>query len=110
MVEISKEDFGVLCVCALRCCHGRQTYMPGLIQGIVKAHFKDLTEKDLKVIADDEKFQREMSLWGQDCDRADWQRFYSALGEFREKKMQSAVGNSDSENAKYSLRKRGEQQ
>ena len=106
MVEISNENFGTLCICALRYCYGRQTYMPGLIQDIVKAHFKDLSLKDLKVIADDEMFQREMGLWGQDCDRADWERFYSALGEFRHQKMQSAVGNSDSENAKYSYRKR----
>lgn len=61
--------------------------MPSLVQEIVTAHFKDLTLKDLRVIADDEKFQKEMSLWGQDCDRIDWERFYSALDKFIHQKM-----------------------
>ena len=56
-IDISQEDFGTLCVCALRYCHGRRTYMPSLVQQIVMAHFKDLSDRDLKVIADDESFQ-----------------------------------------------------
>ena len=51
MIDISQEDFGTLCICALRYCHGRQTYMPSLVQEIVQNHFKDLSEKDLKIIA-----------------------------------------------------------
>lgn len=86
MIDISKEDFGTLCVCALRYCHGRQTYMPGLVQEIVSTHFGDLTDKDLKVIADDERFQREMNLWGDKCDKVDWERFYLALNEYRQGK------------------------
>lgn len=79
MIDISQEDFGTLCVCALRYCHGRKTYMPSLIQGIVTDHFKDLLDRDLKIIANDETFQESMNLFGDACDKADWQMFYQML-------------------------------
>lgn len=83
MIDISQEDFGTLCICALRYCHGRQTYMPSLVQRIVMAHFKDLSDRDLKVIADDEQFQSDMSLWGDYCDLVDWKNFYQTLREWQ---------------------------
>lgn len=82
-IEISQEDFGTLCVCALRYCHGRRTYMPDLVQGIVKAHFKDLSDNDLSVIARDEARQIFDDLWGDSCDKEDWKKFYRALDEYR---------------------------
>ena len=83
MIDISQEDFGTLCICALRYCHGRRTYMPSLVQTIVMRHFKDLSDRDLKVIAEDEKYQSDLSLWGDECDKADWQWFYKILREWQ---------------------------
>lgn len=83
-IDIKQEDFGTLCVCALRYCHGRRTYMPSLVQGIVMTHFKDLSDYDLRVIAEDERFQSGMNLWGDECDKADWQWFYKILREYRQ--------------------------
>ena len=87
-IDISQEDFGTLCVCALRYCHGRRTYMPSLVQHIVMAHFKDLSDRTLKVIADDERFQADMSLWGDTCDMVDWKNFYQMLREYREERSE----------------------
>ena len=82
-IDIDQGDFGTLCVCALRYCHGRQTYMPSLVQGIVMTHFKDLSDYDLRIIANDERFQEETNLWGNDCDKEDWQWFYKMLREWQ---------------------------
>lgn len=82
-ISISQEDFGTLCICALRYCHGRKTYMPSLVQDIVRAHFKDLSDKDLGVIANDEEFQQRLELFGMECDERDWKRFYGDLKEWR---------------------------
>ena len=79
MIDINQEDFGLLCVCALRYCHGRRTYMPRLIQEIVQKHFKDLSDGDLGSIRADAVFQQELNLWGDDCDKSDWMRFYRML-------------------------------
>lgn len=82
-IDISQNDFGTLCICALRYCHGRRTYMPSLVQQIVSAHFKDLSDRDLKVIADSESFQNEMNLFGDMCDKTEWDNFYQKLREYR---------------------------
>ena len=84
-IEISQEDFGTLCICALRYCHGRRTYMPSLVQGIARSHFKDLPEKSLKVIADDNEYQARFDLWGDACDRHSWLDFYADLKAFMER-------------------------
>ena len=88
MIDINQEDLGVLCVCALRYCHGRRTYMPNLVQGIVKRHFADLSERDLMTIAADEKFQTDMNLWGDDCDMVGWRNFYQKLREARNERSE----------------------
>lgn len=82
-IDISQDDFGALCICALRYCMGRRTYMPNLIQEIVSEHFQDLSPRDLKVIADDKRFQEDMNLWGDNCDKISWLRFYEGLDQFR---------------------------
>ena len=57
--------------------------MPSLVQEIVSAHFKDLDNKALNVIADDERFQQDMEIWGDECDKIGWQKFYRSLEQFR---------------------------
>lgn len=53
--EISREDFGSLCICAVRYCLGRKSYMPSNIQRIISANIKHLSDKDLNVICSDIK-------------------------------------------------------
>ena len=81
-IDIGKRDFGTLCICALRYCHGRRTYMPSEVQRIVSEHFSDLSNRDLAVIEQDKSFQSHMDLWGDQCDKADWLRFYRDLKKY----------------------------
>lgn len=60
--------------------------MPSLVQNIVISHFEDLSDRDLKIIADDERFQEDMNLWGDHCDLIDWKNFYQMLREWQNKK------------------------
>lgn len=46
-IKLSAEDFAVLAQCAIRYCHGRQTYMPDMVRGIVKPHLRELTDLDI---------------------------------------------------------------
>jgi len=72
-IDISQEDFGTLCICAIRYCHGRQTYMPELVQDICKVRLKDLSENDLNVMLEDCKFQERMHLYGDErIDKPGW--------------------------------------
>lgn len=46
--------------------------MPGLVQEIVGEHLHELSDKDIKVMVDDCQFQRDMELYGDECDKVDW--------------------------------------
>lgn len=46
-IQLSAEDFAVIAQCAIRYCHGRQTYMPDMVRGIVRPHLKELTDLDI---------------------------------------------------------------
>lgn len=69
---ITADDFGTLAICALRYCHGRRTYMPGLVREIVANHAHLITDKDLKVMLEDCEFQKRMSLYGEEVDKQEW--------------------------------------
>ena len=68
-IDIPQQDFGTLCICALRYCHGRRTYMPSLVQEIVGAHMSELSGRDIKVMLEDCDFQKRMELYGDECDK-----------------------------------------
>lgn len=75
-IDIGKRDFATLCICAIRYCHGRQTYMPSLVQRIVGEHLKEISRSDLQVMLDDCDFQRRMCLYGDEkIDKPDWLRW-----------------------------------
>ena len=80
MINIDKDSFGTLCICAIRYCHGRQTYMPSLVQGIVRSHLKELSDETLDVMLQDCDFQRQMDLYGDErIDKPGWLKWEQDL-------------------------------
>ena len=77
-IDIEQHDFATLCICALRYCHGRRTYMPSLVQEIVGRHLDELSSRDVKVMYDDCRFMN-ASDYGDECDRIDWLKWESKL-------------------------------
>lgn len=78
--NITQEDFGTLCICAIRYCQGRQTYMPDLVKGIVAPHLPELSDKDLYVMIEDCKFQTQNELYGDPwIDMPGWLRWKDTL-------------------------------
>lgn len=72
-IDIERDDFGTLCICALRYCHGRQTYMPSLVQIIVRKYLEEFTDKDIAVMVDDCEFLRRNNLYGDEkIDKPGW--------------------------------------
>ena len=77
---ISKEDFATLCICAIRYCQGRRTYMPSLVQGIVRSHFGDIPDNYFDIMLRDCDFQRTMDLYGDEqIDKPSWLRWEQDL-------------------------------
>lgn len=52
-MNITQEDLGILCICAVRYALGRQTYMPQTVQEIIRANLDAIDKTDLGVIARD---------------------------------------------------------
>lgn len=79
-VDIDKQDFGTLCICAIRYCQGRETYMPSLVREIITPHLKELSDKDIHVMVEDCGFQRRYDLYGsRDIDKPGWLEWEQVL-------------------------------
>lgn len=80
MITLECEDFGTLAICAIRYCHGRQTYMPSLVQGIVGDHLSEVSDKDLDVLIDDCRYQERFNLYGDErIDKPGWLKWKAKL-------------------------------
>lgn len=78
-IEIRQEDFGTLCVCAVRYCHGRKTYMPSLVTEIVGKHLAELSDRDIKIMYDDCRFMNLSDYGDEVIDKPDWLRWEKKL-------------------------------
>lgn len=80
MSKLLNEEFGTLAICAIRYCHGRQTYMPSLVQEIVGQHLSELSDNDLNVMLNDCDDQERMNLYGDvRIDKPNWIKWKEKL-------------------------------
>lgn len=85
-LDIDKKDFGILCICAIRYCHGRQSYMPSMVIDICKKVLRHLSDRDLNVMLEDCDFQKRNNLYGAPCDKEDWMRWKKYLEDERDRR------------------------
>ena len=71
-IDIEQRDFATLCICAVRYCHGRKTYMPSLVMEIVGKHLAELIDRDIKVMYDDCRFMIPSDYGDEVIDKPDW--------------------------------------
>lgn len=89
-VKLEQDDFGTLCIAAIRYCHGRQTYMPSLVQEIIHPHLNELSDKDLDVMIEDCNFQEKCHLYGDErIDKPGWLVWKKTLLAEKERRNES---------------------
>lgn len=77
---LKQNELGTLCICAIRYCHGRMSYMPSMVMEIVGKHLEDISDKDLKIMVEDCDHQEKMNLYGDPViDKPDWLRWKETL-------------------------------
>lgn len=87
MIKINPTDFATLAICAIRYCHGRRTYMPDLVRGIIRPHLAELEDRDIKVMLDDCDYQETFKLYGDErIDKPGWLKWRQELTEERERR------------------------
>lgn len=80
MIRISEDNFGILAICAIRYCQGRQTYMPDLVRSVVKNHLDEVDDNDLAVMIADCEFQEWANLYGDEkIDKPGWLKWRETL-------------------------------
>lgn len=80
MITLRVEDFDILAICAIRYCHGRQTYMPDLVRGIVREYMAEVEDRDLAVMIADCEFQEWANLYGDEkIDKPGWLKWREEL-------------------------------
>ena len=85
-IDISQKDFGTLAICAIRYCHGRQTYMPSRVQSICKAHLKEFSDKDIGVMLRDCECMKDFDYGSPTIDRPNWERWHEDLKKEKERR------------------------
>lgn len=66
------DDFGTLCICALRYCHGRQTYT-SIVRDIIRPQLKEFSDKDISVMLSDCDYQERCDLYRHEIiDKPGW--------------------------------------
>lgn len=74
------KDFGTLCICAIRYCHGRQTYMPSDVIRIVSGYLEAFSDNDIQVMINDCKYQERANLYGDEyIDKPLWIKWRETL-------------------------------
>ena len=80
------RDFATLCICAIRYCFGRKTYMPSLVQEIVLDNVDKISDNDLDLIIRDVEEMEEWDYGDPVIDKPNWVRFREEMKEEREKR------------------------
>lgn len=79
-IKLNPDDFGTLCICAIRYCQGRETYMPDMVRGIVRPLLGKLRDRDLRIMLEDCDFQERMKMFGNErIDKPGWIRWREEL-------------------------------
>ena len=91
-IEVDEQDFGTMCVCALRYAMGRETYMPSLVRDFVRPLLPQICDKSLVVMLQDCDFQERYDVYGDDrIDKPGWVRWKQELQAEKERRTKNAV-------------------
>lgn len=87
IITLSQKDFGTLAICAIRYCHGRMSYMPDLVRGIIRPNLDRISDKDLGIMLDDCEFQRQTEMYGDEkIDKPGWIEWENELKAEKERR------------------------
>jgi len=72
MINIDKEKFATLCICAIRYCHGRRTYITRHVMDIIGQHLSELSDSNVRIMYNDCRFMNPSDYGDEVIDKPDW--------------------------------------
>ena len=92
-MNITQEDLGILCICAVRYAIGRQTYMPQTVQEIIRANLDAIDKTDLGIISRDISEAAERNQLGHPViDAPGWMMLLDDIGQEIERRKKYRNG------------------
>lgn len=86
-LKVDEQDFGTICVCALRYAMGRETYMPSLIRDFIRPLLPKLCDKILSVMLNDCDDQQRCGNYGNErIDKPGWLEWKKELEAEKERR------------------------
>lgn len=88
MIKVDDQDFGTICVCALRYAMGRETYMPSLVRDFVRPLLPKLPGKTIQVMLNDCDDQERWNNYGHPTiDKPGWIKWREELREEKGRRL-----------------------
>lgn len=79
MIHLDSADLGTLCICAIRYCIGKQSYVPDLVHRVCLRYVDKLSDIDIDIILlDCMKVERD-GLYGDSLNKLGWTKLRNAL-------------------------------
>lgn len=79
-LKVDEQDFGTICICALRYAMGRETYMPSLVRDFIRPLLPKLCDKTLAVMLNDCDDQQRYGYYGNErIDKPGWLEWKKVL-------------------------------
>ena len=85
-ISLNPTNFATLAICAIRYCHGRQTYMPSLVQSIIRPHLTELEDRNLSIMLSDCEEMREFDYGDLAIDKPHWEQWHEDLRKEKERR------------------------
>ena len=100
------NDFGIICLCAMRYALGRQSYMPSLVQDFIRGHIGEIDSGTIEIMIRDINEEDKITehtmpdghilkfdgLGDTKIDRPGWERFRAFLKERLKEKKNAGQG------------------
>lgn len=91
-ININEDDFGSVCIFAVRYCQGRRTYAPSIILQAVLSNLDKFSDKTIGVLINDYEYEKRMSryaLGDPQIDAPMWETYAKRLREERARRLRS---------------------
>ena len=85
IIKIDNEHIGDVLISAVRYALGRRTHIVGTVSSCMINHVSGMTDRTVQVMERD-IFEQQRFGYGDDCDKQDWMKLFSALTAEREKR------------------------
>lgn len=86
MIHLEADELGTLCICSIRHCIGKQTYIPDTVQKICIQHISQFADNDIDIMLKDCMLVERYDLYGDALNKPGWTNLKNVLVSEKERR------------------------